>query len=101
MMTPAWLRGPMWVQLLLEPYLLSEAVPSAAPLLGGSWVVISGVIRPLIWVITIVTILITLLITTHEPPSKPQTPTLFLSFPKHFLSIPSLKVRNPAYQPCF
>ena len=38
-------------------------------LLGGSWVVISGVISPLIWVITIVTLPKTLLITTHEPPS--------------------------------
>ena len=38
-------------------------------ILGGSWVVISGVIRPLIWVISIVTLLITLLITTHEPPA--------------------------------
>ena len=39
-------------------------------LLGGSWVVISGTIGPLIWVISIVTPLITLLITTHEPPSR-------------------------------
>ena len=39
-------------------------------LLGGSWVVISGVTSPLIWVVTIVTLLITLLITTHEPPSR-------------------------------
>ena len=39
-------------------------------LLGGSWVVISGVISPLIRVIVIVTILITPLITTHEPPSR-------------------------------
>ena len=38
-------------------------------LLGGSWVVISGATSPLIWVITIVTLLVTLLITTHEPPS--------------------------------
>ena len=38
--------------------------------LGGSWVVISGVLSPLIWVITIVTLLITPLITTHEPPSS-------------------------------
>ena len=40
--------------------------------LGGSWVVISGVISPLIWVITIVTPppLITPLITTQEPPSR-------------------------------
>ena len=37
---------------------------------GGSWVVISGVISPLIWVISIVTLLITLVITTHEPPSR-------------------------------
>ena len=39
-------------------------------LLGGSWIVISRVISPLIWVISIVTLLITLLITTHEPPSR-------------------------------
>ena len=42
-------------------------------MLGGSWVVISGVIGPLLWVIiTIVTLLMTPLITTrttHEPPS--------------------------------
>ena len=36
--------------------------------LGGSWVVISGVINPLIWVITKAALHITLLITTHEPP---------------------------------
>ena len=39
-------------------------------ILGGSWVVISGTISPLIWVRSIVTLLITLLITTHEPPSS-------------------------------
>ena len=38
-------------------------------MLGGSWVVISRVINPLIWVITIVNPIITPLITTHEPPS--------------------------------
>ena len=53
-------------------------------LLGGSGVVISGVIgvplrvrgdiSPLIWVISIVTLLITLLITTHEPLSSRQVP---------------------------
>ena len=32
---------------------------------------ISGVISPRIWVIGIVTLLITVLITTHEPPSRP------------------------------
>ena len=40
--------------------------------LGGSWVVLSGVRSPLIWVISIVALLITLLITTHEPPSNPM-----------------------------
>ena len=40
------------------------------PILGGSRVVMSGVISPLIWVISIVTILITPLITPHEPASK-------------------------------
>ena len=39
-------------------------------LLGGSWVVISRVISTRIWVISIVILLITLLITTHEPPSR-------------------------------
>ena len=39
------------------------------PLLGGSGVVISGVISPLIWVIIIVTLLLAPLITTPEPPS--------------------------------
>ena len=36
-------------------------------LLGGSWVAISGVISPLIWVITIVTLLITPPIDTPKP----------------------------------
>ena len=40
------------------------------PILAGSGVVMSRVISPLIWVISIVTLLITLLITTHEPPSR-------------------------------
>ena len=39
-------------------------------LLEGSGVVTSRVISPLIWVISIVTLLITLLITTHEPQSR-------------------------------
>ena len=33
-------------------------------------VVISGAISPLIWVVSIVTLLIPTLITTHEPPSS-------------------------------
>ena len=35
--------------------------------LGGSWVAISGVIRPLVYLISIVTLLITLRITTPKP----------------------------------
>ena len=42
-------------------------------LLGGSWVVISGVISPLSKVVSIVTLLITPLITAHEPPSRVST----------------------------
>ena len=41
-------------------------------LLGGSWVAISGATSPLTWVISIVTLLITTLITTHEPPSRSE-----------------------------
>ena len=41
---------------------------------GGSWVVISGVISPLIRVINIATLLIAPLITTHEPPSTLHSP---------------------------
>ena len=44
--------------------------PFKGTLLGGSWVVISRVISPLIGVIIRVTLLITPLITTHEPPSR-------------------------------
>ena len=44
-------------------------------LLGGSWVVISRVTSPLIWIVTTVTLLVTPLITTHEPPSTPLSPT--------------------------
>ena len=58
---------PLW---FFNPSLLVFGKPAEfCSLLGGSWVVISGVIRPLIWVITIVTLLITPLVTTHEPPS--------------------------------
>ena len=48
-------------------------------LLGGSWLVIGGVISPLMWLISIVTLLITLLITAHEPPSmKPPSTVIRL-----------------------
>ena len=49
--------------------------PFLHSLLGGSWVVIS----PLSRVISIVTLLITPLITTHEPPSTNQRQEI----PKH------------------
>ena len=42
-------------------------MPLGVGLLEGSWVVISGVISPLIWVIIMVTLLLAPLITTHEP----------------------------------
>ena len=42
----------------------------SSTVLGGSGVVLSRVISPLIWVISIVTPLKTLLITTPEPPSR-------------------------------
>ena len=44
--------------------------------LGGSWVVIIGVISPQIGVRIIVTLLISPLITTHEPPSIRSTRNL-------------------------
>ena len=43
-----------------------------ALLLGGSWVVISGVTSPLIWVISIFTLRTIPIITTHEPPSTQE-----------------------------
>ena len=49
-----------------------KPLPKLQPRLGGSWVDIRGVISPLIWVIIIVTLLITPLRTTHEPPSTPE-----------------------------
>ena len=51
-------------------------------LLGGSWVVISRIMSPLIWVIGIVILLITLVITTHEPPSFSRCPRRPESIPK-------------------
>ena len=45
--------------------------------IGGSWAGISGVISPLIWLISIVTLIVTPFITTHEPPSR--TDTYFVS----------------------
>ena len=55
-----------------------HATPGQA-VFEGSWVVISGVISPLIWVIIMVTLLITPLITTHEPPSSQPRPQAQIS----------------------
>ena len=59
-------------QTLCVPVKKVQEGPESSPyqrVLGGSWVVISRVISPLIWAITIVTLLITPLLTSHEPPS--------------------------------
>ena len=48
-------------------------------LLGGSWLVISGVISPLIRAITILTLLKTPLISTPEPPSGALFKMLFVT----------------------
>ena len=42
---------------------------STFAILEGSGVVISGVVSPQIWVVSVVTPIITLLITTREPPT--------------------------------
>ena len=53
--------------------------PTVSTLLGGSpWAVISGVLSPLIRVISILTLLITLLITTHEPHSYTYWASFYL-----------------------
>ena len=80
----AWnlrLRGSEMSHLVLRQQLAMGVVRIVLPkacsalrpdtLLGGSGVVISRVISALIWVRSIVTLLISLLITTHEPPSRP------------------------------
>ena len=45
-------------------------------LLGGSWVVTSGVISKVTILVTLIRGLITPPITTHEPPSKRPYPTV-------------------------
>ena len=54
----------------LRIYCHSHVVAVVAIILGGSWAVGSEVVSPLIWVITIVAVLISAIITTHEPPSS-------------------------------
>ena len=48
-----------------------EPLKDPYTILGGSWVVISRVISRVTILITHIRGLITLLITTHEPPSRP------------------------------
>ena len=52
-----------------------KALKGLGGLLGGSWVVISGVISRVTRLMTLIRVLITLLITTHEPPSRGIAPT--------------------------
>ena len=56
------------------------------PILGGSWVVRSGVIIRVTIVITHIKGLIALLITTHEPPSRLHSSS-FLGLPYRILKI--------------
>ena len=65
-------RAPYTTCPVLQASVLGSNKQALSPSLSaGSWVVKSSVISPLIWAISIVALLITLLITTHEPPSKP------------------------------
>ena len=48
---------------------MTKGTYKTRPLIGGSWLVIRGVISKVTIVITHIRGLITLLITTHEPPS--------------------------------
>ena len=47
-----------------------ETEKKTLTILGGSWVVISVVASPLIWALILASLLITPLMTTHEPPSS-------------------------------
>ena len=60
----------MSLQLSFGPCKYQAGLRRCCALLGGSWVVISGVISRVTIVITQIRGLITPLITTHEPPSR-------------------------------
>ena len=62
-------------------------------LLGGSWVVIHGIISPLIQIINIVTLLITSLRTTHEPPSRRNSRSL-----GHVVQVLNLPSATPSHR---
>ena len=55
---------------MFSGFTAQQSGPRVLTVLGGSGVVISRVISSPIWVISVVTLLITLLIATHEPPSE-------------------------------
>ena len=57
-----------WVQMAWRGAFEWGSLPKVV--LGGLWVVVSRVMSPSIWVTTVVILLITLLITNHEPPSR-------------------------------
>ena len=64
---------PLWYP-IRSPYripLKELSVWAHGSLLGGSWVVLSGVISRVTTLITHIKGLTTPLITTHEPPSRP------------------------------
>ena len=70
---PARESGTPQTEKLLGYKSVATARIGSSVLLGGSWVVINRVISPLIWVISIVILLRTLLAlltTTHKPPSR-------------------------------
>ena len=58
--------------------LLGFEIQAFQGLLGGSWVVTSGVISKVTIVVTHIRRLIAILITTHEPPSRAEGLTGFL-----------------------
>ena len=66
LLTWSFIAVPKASHALLRPVRMQSKPESSIP--GGSWVVISGVISPRIWAVTIVTLLRTPLITNHEPP---------------------------------
>ena len=68
--------------------------------LGGSWVAISGVISLLIWAISIVTLLVSLLITTHEPPTGGEEVGQSSTFGKHCRNLNPKLVALPDLHSC-
>ena len=71
-------------------------------ILGGPWVVIIWALSPRVWVITTVTLLITLLTTTHERPSTSQPHPPSRATPASWLKLPSAPIKARGLFPwCF